>query len=543
MDVIPLVNPGSSSGANSYEKKVFTTEEKPKDVRHNNILAAKTLSDIVRTSLGPKGMDKMIKDSKGKVIITNDGATIVNHLQVLHPTAKMLVETSKAQDIAAGDGTTSVVVLAGALLGQAQNLLDKNISPTVIADGFTDACNESEKIIEGMEKKVSLDDKDALIQNCITSLCSKVVSNYSEILAPLAVDAVLKLVKSGAVYNNEVDLKDIKVSKKLGGTIEDTKMINGIVFANNKISHAAGGPAKVEKPKIGLCQFCLSSPKTDMESTLEIQEYSQMDRILKEERAYIVKMVKKIQKTGCNVLLIQKSILRDAVNDLALHFLAKAKILVIKDIEREDVEFICKTLGCKPIAHIDSFTEDKLGHADLCQEVTLSEGSKVIEITGVPNESKTVSILCRGSNQLVLDETERSLHDALCVVRSIIKRKAMLPGGSAPETEISVKLSKLANETQGFKSYCLKGFADALEVIPYTLAENAGLKPVDIVTELRNKHNSGDSAAGINVKKGIISNMFDEKVMQPSLVTLSALKLATEVVRMILKIDDIVICR
>jgi T-complex protein 1 subunit delta len=542
MDPIPLVNV-SQGGNNPFEKKVFTTEEKPKDVRHNNILAAKTLSDIVRTSLGPKGMDKMIKDAKGKVIITNDGATIVNHLQVLHPTAKMLVETSKAQDIAAGDGTTSVVILAGALLGQAQILLDKNISPTVIADGFTDACNEAQKIIDDLEKKVELTDKDALVQNCITSLSSKVVSNYSEVLAPLAVEAVLKLVKSGEIYHDDVDLKDIRVSKKLGGTIEDTKMVDGIVFTDNKISKAAGGPSKIENPKIGLIQFCINHPKTDMDSTLEIQEYSQMDRVLKEERAHIVKMVKKIKETGCNVLLIQKSILRDAVNDLALHFLAKAKILVIKDVEREDVEFICKTLNCKPIAHIDSFTPEKLGTAAKCEEVTLSEGSKIIEITGVPNEAKTVSILCRGSNQLVLDETERSLHDALCVVRSIIKRKAMVPGGSAPETEIAVKLAELANKTQGFKSYCLKAFADALEVIPYTLAENAGLKPVEIVTELRNKHKNGDKFAGINVKKGIISNMFDEKVIQPSLVTISALKLATEVVRMILKIDDIVICR
>ncbi len=540
MDIIPLVNQGGSS---NLEKKVFTTEEKPKDVRHNNILAAKTLSDIIRTSLGPKGMDKMIKDSKGKVIITNDGATIVNHLQVLHPTAKMLVETSKAQDIAAGDGTTSVVVLAGALLGQAQVLLDKNISPTVIADGFTEACNEAQKVVSDLEQTVELSNREALVQNCITSLSSKVVSNYSEILAPIAVDAVLKLVKNGEVYHDDVDLKDIRVSKKLGGTIEDTKLVDGIVFPDNKISKAAGGPSKIENPKIGLIQFCISHPKTDMDSTLQIQEYSQMDRVLKEERAYIVKMVKKIKATGCNVLLIQKSILRDAVNDLGLHFLAKAHILVIKDIEREDVEFICKTLNCKPIAHIDSFTADKLGSAAKCEEVTLSEGSKIVEITGVPNEAKTVSILCRGSNQLVLDETERSLHDALCVMRSIIKRKAMVPGGSAPETEIAVKLTDLANKTQGFKSYCLKAFAEALEVIPYTLAENAGLKPVEIVTELRNKHKNGEKSAGINVKKGIISNMFDEKVIQPSLVTISALKLATEVVRMILKIDDIVICR
>jgi T-complex protein 1 subunit delta len=353
----------------------------------------------------------------------------------------------------------------------------------------------------------------------------------------------MKLVKSGDIYHDDVDLKDIRVSKKLGGTIEDTKMVDGIVFTDNKVSKAAGGPTKVENPKIGLIQFSLANPKTDMDSTLQINDYTQMDRVLKQERKHILSLVKKIQASGCNVLLIQKSILRDAVNDLALHYLAKAKIMVIKDIEREDVEFICKTLNCKPIAHIDSFKPDKLGTAAKCEEVTLSEGSKVVEITGVPNESKTVSILCRGSNQLVLDETERSLHDALCVVRSIIKRKAMVPGGSAPETEIAVKLTNLANETQGFKSYCFKGFADALEVIPYTLAENAGLKPVEIVTELRNKHKKGDKNAGINVKKGIISDMLVEKVIQPSLVTISALKLATEVVRMILKIDDIVICR
>ena len=419
MDAIPL----NQVDLNNMEKKVFTTEEKPKDVRHNNILAAKTLSDIVRTSLGPKGMDKMIKDSKGKVIITNDGATIVNHLQVLHPTAKMLVETSKAQDIAAGDGTTSVVVLAGALLGQAQILLDKNISPTVIADGFSEACNEATKVIDEIEIPVKLDDKESLIQNCITSLSSKVVSNYSEILAPLAVDAVMKLVKSGDIYHDDVDLKDIRVSKKLGGTIEDTKMVDGIVFADNKVSKAAGGPTKVENAKIGMVQFSIANPKTDMDSSLQINDYTQMDRILKQERKHILTMVKKIQASGCNVLLIQKSILRDAVNDLALHYLAKAKIMVIRDIERDDVEFICKTLNCKPIAHIDSFTPDKLGTAAICEEVTLSEGSKIVEIKGVPNESQTVSILCRGSNQLVLDETERSLHDALCVVRSIIKKK------------------------------------------------------------------------------------------------------------------------
>lgn len=381
------------------------------------------MSETVRTSLGPRGMDKMIRDGKGEVTITNDGATILKQMQVLHPTAKMLVEISKAQDTEAGDGTTTVVIMAGSLLNSAQGLLDKNIHPSTISEGYQLALDHSLKIIENIEKPIDLSDHDALVQNAITSLSSKVVSNYSQILAPIAVDAVLRLVNSGNVLNNEVDLRDVKVSKKLGGTIEDTEMIDGLVFTQNKASHSAGGPSRIENPKIGLIQFCLSSPKTDMENSVVVNDYTAMDRILREERKYIVDLVKKIQKTGCNVLLIQKSILRDAVNDLSLHFLAKAGIMVIKDIDREEFEFISKTINAIPVAHIDQFTPEKLGKAKLCEEVTLSEGSKVVKITGVANVGKTVSILVRGSNHLLLDEAERSLRDALCVVRSIVKKR------------------------------------------------------------------------------------------------------------------------
>jgi len=452
-------------------------------------------------------MDKMIKDSKNQVTITNDGATILKQLQVLHPTAKMLVEISKAQDIEAGDGTTSVVIMAGSLLSQAQTLLDKNIHPSLIAEGYQYALDEAEKIILNIEKPIDLSDRESLIQNAITSLSSKVVSNYSQVLAPISVDAVLKLYNSGSLIHNEIDLKDVKVSKKIGGTIEDTEMIDGLVFTQNKASHSAGGPSRFENPKIGLIQFCLSSPKTDMENQVVVGEYSQMDRILREEKKYVIDLVKKIQKTGCNVLLIQKSILRDAVNDLSLHFLAKANIMVIRDIDREEVEFITKTIGAVPIAHIDQFTPEKLGKAKLCEEVTLSEGSKVIKITGVPNSGKTVSILVRGSNHLLLDEAERSLRDALCVVRSIVKRRAILPGGGAPETEIAVKLQELSSSVSGLKSYSVRAFAEALEIIPYTLAENAGLNPINIVTELRNRHINGEKHCGINVKK--VKNIYN----------------------------------
>lgn len=368
-------------------------------------------------------MDKMIKDGKGEVTITNDGATILKQMSVLHPTAKMLVEISKAQDTEAGDGTTTVVVMAGALLNHAQMLLDKNIHASVISEGYQYALDNAMKIIADIEKPIDLNDNETLVQNAITSLSSKVVSNYSQVLAPIAVDAVMKLVRQGDVLNNEIDLRDCKVSKKIGGTIEDTELIEGLVFTQNKASHSAGGPCRIENPKIGLIQFCLSSPKTDMENSVVVNDYTAMDRILKQERQYIVGLVKRIKQSGCNVLLIQKSILRDAVNDLSLHFLAKAGIMVIKDIDREETEFICKTINAIPIAHIDQFTPEKLGKAKMCEEVTLSEGSKVVKITGVPNVGKTVSILVRGSNHLLLDEAERSLRDALCVVRSIVKRR------------------------------------------------------------------------------------------------------------------------
>ena len=307
--------------------------EKTKDIRTTNIIAAKAVADVVRTSLGPRGMDKMIQDSKGHVLITNDGATILKQMEVIHPTARMLVEISKAQDIEAGDGTTSVVVMAGALLGACQELLEKGIHPSAISEGFSEALKKAVEIIEDMGQKVDLNDRDSLIQNAITSLSSKVVSQHSDLLAPMAVDAVLRIIDKDNDTN--VDLRDINVSKKLGGTVDDSELIDGLVFVDKKVSHFAGGPSKIHDAKIGLIQFCLSAPKTDMENNVVVHDYTAMDRILKEERKYILDLVKKVSATGCNVLLMQKSILRDAVNDLALHFLAKKNIMVIKDIDRD----------------------------------------------------------------------------------------------------------------------------------------------------------------------------------------------------------------
>uniref|UniRef100_T1JB12 T-complex protein 1 subunit delta n=1 Tax=Strigamia maritima TaxID=126957 RepID=T1JB12_STRMM len=517
----------------------YQDKDKPAQIRSSNITAAKAVADAIRTSLGPRGMDKMvlskIQAANGDVTITNDGATILKQMQVIHPAAKMLVELSKAQDVEAGDGTTTVVVIAGSLLDSTQKLLARGIHPTTISDAFQRAAIKSAEILTNLATPVDLADREALLKSASTALNSKVVSQHSTQLAPIAVEAVLRVIDP--LKDTNVDLRDIKVIRKLGGTVDDTELIEGLVF--NQRSGGSGGPTRMEKAKIGLIQFCLSPPKTDMENNVIVSDYSQMDRVLREERVYILNLVKQIKKAGCNVILIQKSILRDAVNDLALHFLAKMKIMIIKDIEREDIEFISKSLGCRPVASIDHFTPETLGSAELVEEIG-GNGSKMVKVTGVQNAGKTVTILVRGSNKLVLEEADRSLHDALCVIRCLVKKRALIAGGGAPEIELSLRLTEFSQTLTGMEAYCFRSFADALEVIPSTLAENAGLNPIATVTELRNRHAHGEFTTGINVRKGAITNILEENVVQPLLVSLSAVQLATETVRCILKIDDIV---
>lgn len=538
-------------------QNAFKNADKPDEVRRSNLSAAKAVSDAVRTSLGPKGMDKMIQTSNGEVVITNDGATILKHMAVMHPAARMLVELSQAQDVEAGDGTTSVVVVAGSLLGAAEKMLNKGIHPTIIAESFQKAAIKAVEYLTDISTPVELSDRESLLRAASTSLNSKIVSQYSSVLAPIAVDAVTRLVNTGAVVQkaetvsteklapgvrpprietDNVDLRDIRIVKKVGGTIDDTELVEGLVLGQNVIS-GSGGPTRMEKAKIAVCQFQLSSPKPDMDNQIVVNDYRQMDKILKEERQYLLNMCKKIKKSGCNVLLIQKSILRDAVNELALHFLAKLKILVVKDVERDEIEFVCKTLGAKPIADIEAFTEDKLASADLVDEVQQS-GARVVKVTGIRNMGKTVSILCTGANSLVLEESERSLHDALCVVRCLVKKKALIAGGGAPEVHVSRLLSQHSQTLKGMEAYCFQAYAEALEVIPTTLAENAGLNPISIVTELRNRHALGERTAGINVRKGQITNILEENVLQPLLVNTSAIELATETVSLLLRIDD-----
>lgn len=541
--------------------------EKSKDVRLNNITAAKAVADAVRTSLGPRGMDKMMQTASGDVLITNDGATILAKMTVEHPAAKMLVQLSQAQDSVAGDGTTSVVVLAGALLQACTGLLAKGIHPTSISDAFATAALLADDVLKGMSFPVELGDRETLIKAASTSLNSKVVSQYASLLAPMAVDAVLAVAVArppsgaapGAVGVNGVsstpgtsidgdlvvDLNNVRTVKKLGGTIDDTSLVDGLLLTQRAATGGSAGVRRVANAKVALLQFCLSPPKTDVENSVVVQDYAAMDRILREERQYILGLCKKIKASGANVLLIQKSILRDAVTELSLHFLAKLKIMVVTDIERGEVEFVCKSLGCLPVASIDALKADKLGKVDLVEEISLGS-DKAVRLSGVSLPAgvpRTVSLLVRGSNNLMLDEAERSLHDALCVVRSLVHRRFLIPGGGAPETQVSVALAKASKGMSGMQAYCVKAYAEALEVVPFTLSENAGLNPIEIVTELRRRHAAGETSAGINVRKGTVTDIAEENVLMPLLVISSALALATESVRMILKIDDIVMVR
>lgn len=569
---------------------------------------------MVRTSLGPKGMDKMVVSKSGEVIITNDGATILARMEVAHPAAKMLVDLAKSQDTEAGDGTTSVTVLCGAMLEAAQRLLEKGIHPTLISDAFLTAEKKAEQYIEAISVPVDLTDRAELIKVASTSLNSKVVSANASVLAPIAVDAMLRLIDPQTSTN--VDLRDVAIVKKLGGTIDDTELVDGLVFTQKAVK-VAGGPTRVANAKIGLIQFCLSPPKTDIDQSVVVSDYAQMDRILKEERKYLLDMCKQIAKTGCNVLLVQKSILRDAVTDLSLHFLAKLKVLVVTDIERDDVDFICKTVGCHPIASIESFVPEKLGRADSVAEEATPD-SKIVRVTGVPNPGKTVTIFVRASNRMVLDEVRRraaaaaaastarprpswyaprprfsrrcrlppscavllmrarltaqsTTRSACCAAssrsgcsRPAAARPRRRPPTSSPNTPTrwaaprptasssSRRRSRWGESTPARAACTPAELTSALaaarpapsaQSVPYTLAENAGLSAINMVTELRNRHAAGETSAGINVRKGQICDILEEGVVVPCLVYTSAIALATECVRMILKIDDIVVTR
>lgn len=510
------------------------SNEKQADVRVSNIQAAKGIFDLIRTSLGPRGLDKMVTTPKGDVLITNDGATIMKQLEARHPAARMLIELSQSQDIEAGDGTTTVVVLAGRLLSNCLDLFKLGIHPTAISEAYQAACDEAVKVVMSIARPIDLKNREELINICKTTLSSKVITNHSAHLAPLILDSVLRVSE-----HDNVDLSRIHVIKRLGGTVDESMLTTGLAFARRPTE----GPGFCEKVKLGIARFCISPPKTDMEANLIVHDSDAIDRLLEQERKLTAKMCKKIASAGCNVLLLQKSIMREAVSDMALHFLKKLKVTVIDDIEREEIEFIATTTGATPVATIDEFTSDKLGSMG---ELTVVDG--VTYISRDPaNEAenvKTCTIIVRGANKLILDEAVRSVHDGLCAVRCLVKKGFIIPGGAAVETEIARCLYERSHSQTGVGQYCMRAFADAFEIIPLTLAENAGLSPITTLTELRRVHKEGGTTYGLDITRGgEISEMFSLNIIQPALVTISAITLATETTRMLLKIDDIVLGR
>ncbi|MEM2937066.1 MAG: thermosome subunit beta [Candidatus Bathyarchaeia archaeon] len=502
-----------------------------REAQRNNIMAAKIIAETVKTTLGPKGMDKMLVSSFGDVTITNDGATILKELDVQHPAAKMLVEVAKAQDNEVGDGTTTAAVLAGELLAKAENLLDQNIHPTIIIEGFKKAGEKAREILEGMAIPVSINDDKRLMDVAITSMGSKGVAASKEHFAKLAVEAVKQVAeeKDGKI---KADIDLIKVLKKHGKSLEETELVKGMVI-DKEVAHSQM-PKIVNNAKIALLNAKLEIEKTEFDAKINIESPEQMKLFLDEEERMLREMVDKIAEAGANVVFCEKGI-----DDVALHFLAKKGIMAVKNVSSSDMEKLARATGGKIVASVKDLTSDVLGEAKTVEEVKIGE-DKLVYVRECKNP-KAVTIVVRGGTEHVVDEAERSLHDALCVVRNAIEDGKIVPGGGAPEAEVARQLRDYAVKVGGREQLAIEAFADAVESIPLTLAENAGLDPVDIMVALRAKHeNTATPSYGVDVFSGKIRDMLELNIVEPLRVKLQVVKSATEAANMILKIDDVI---
>jgi thermosome len=505
-------------------------ETKGKDAQKNNISAAKIIAEIVHTSLGPRGMDKMLVDSLGDVTITNDGATILKEIDVQHPAAKMLVEISKSTDNEVGDGTTSAVVLAGSLLENAESLLDQDVHPTIIVDGYRKAGKKAKHFLESIADTVSASDKSILSKIAKTSMQTKLVRKDSDLLSDIIVKSVLAVAeKEGEKYN--VDIDDIKVEKKAGGSIKDSAIIEGIVL-DKEIVHG-GMPKKVSDAKIALINTALEISKTETDAKINISNPQQLKSFLDEENRMLKNMVDKVIGSGANVVLCQKGI-----DDMAQHYLAKSGIIAVRRIKESDLTKLAKATGARIVTNLDDLFEKDLGNAELVEERKIEE-DKWVFIEGCKHP-KSVTLLLRGGSQRVVDEVERSVHDALMVVKDVILNPTIVAGGGAPETYAATKLRSWAKSLEGREQLAAEKFADALESIPLTLAENAGMDPIDTLTTLRSRQLKGEKWTGIDVMKGKISNMKSSDIIEPLAVKLQIVSASTEAACMILRIDDVI---
>jgi len=505
-------------------------QQKGKDAQKNNITAAKLVADLVKTSLGPRGLDKMLVDPIGDVTITNDGATILKEIDVQHPAAKMMVEISKTVDNEVGDGTTSSVVVAGSLLEKAEQLLNKDVHSSVIVEGYQAASEKALELLAQIAKQITPDDRASLLKIAKTSMQSKLISEDSEPISKIVVDAVLKIsTKKAEKYT--VDLDNIKVEKKSGGSIQDTALIKGIVL-DKEIIHS-GMPTKIERAKIALLNSALEVEKTEMSAEIRINDPTQIQMFLDEENRMLKTMVEKIHESGANVVICQKGI-----DDIAQHFLAKHGILAVRRVKESDMTKLAKATSGRVSTNIDDLNEKDLGYADLVHQKKV-ESDKWVFIEGCRNP-QSVTLLIRGGSQRVIDEVDRSIHDALMVVKDVIEKPSIVGGGGAPEAFLASNLKEWADSFDGREQLAIKKFAEALEVIPLTIAENAGMDPIDTMITLRAKQSQGQKWTGIDARKTKIADMYSQDIVEPLVVKEQIIISATETACMILRIDDVI---
>lgn len=510
--------------------KEGSTETKGREAQKNNIQAAKVIAELVHSSLGPRGMDKMLVDSLGDVTITNDGATILKEIDVQHPAAKMLVEISKTTDNEVGDGTTSAVILAGSLLENAESLLTQGVHPTIIVEGYRKAAKKAKKYLREIADIINASDKSILVKIAKTAMQTKLVKKDSDMLADMIVKAVI------SVSNKEdekyvIDTDDIKIEKKAGGSIKDSSIIHGVVLDKEVVHN--GMPKRITNAKIALVNMALEITKTETDAKLNISSPQQMKAFLDEEDKMLKNMVNKIIKSGANIVLCQKG-----VDDMAQHYLAKAGILAVRRIKESDLSKLAKATGARIVTNLDDLFDRDLGYAQLVEERKI-EDDKWVFIEGCKHP-KSVTLLLRGGSQKVVDEVSRSVNDAMMVVKDVMEFPLIVAGGGVPETYAATKLRSWSKSLEGREQLAAEKFADALESIPITLAENAGMDPIDTLASLRSRQLKGEKWTGINVMNGQVSNMKSSDVIEPLSVKQQIVSSASESACMILRIDDVV---
>jgi archaeal chaperonin len=507
-----------------------TSRSRGQDALKANIMAAKIIAESVRSSLGPKGMDKMLVDGFGDVTITNDGATILDEMEVQHPAAKMMVEVAKTQDDEVGDGTTTSVVIAGELLKKAEELIDQGIHPTVIVDGYREASNRALEVLGQIAIKVEPNDRTTLRKVAEVSLASKILAEDKVAMAELAVNAILQVAEK-TPDGYKVDIDDVKVEKKPGESLTDTALIKGIVL-DKEIVHP-GMPKRVEDAKIALVDAPLEVEKTEFDAKINIENPEQMKAFLDEEEKMLKDMTDKIANSGANVLLCEKGI-----DDVAQHYLAKKGILAVRRVKQSDMEKLVKATGGKVVSNVDDLNADDLGRAQLVEERKVAD-DKMTFVEGSKNP-KAVTILVRGGSERLVDEAERAIHDALCVVRDVVLDPRVVAGGGAPEAEVARRLREHAQKLSGKEQLAVLAFGEALETLPTALAENAGMDPIDILVQLRAAHEKGQVWAGVDVNESKVADLKEAGIIEPLGVKVQVIKSASEAAGMILKIDDVI---